>query len=93
MKKEDNSFGVASVILGIFSILSAYPPLHGIILGVIALIFGIKQQKLSPNKWGRRGKVLAIIGIVISVLFFIALFWLSQNPEILSQLSGGYANA
>jgi|SRR3989338_2972067 len=83
---EDNSFGVASVILGIFSIMFSSPPLYGIILGIISLVFANKQQKRKANRWGKNGKVLAIIGIILSVVFSILFLWLLQNPEIQLQL-------
>jgi hypothetical protein len=83
MKKEDNSFGVAAVILGIFSIMFA--SLNGIILGIIALIFANKQQKLFPNHWGKYGKVLSIIGIILSLIVMVILI---TKPEILAL--GGY---
>lgn len=85
MKKEDNSFGVASIILGILSIVFA--SINGIIFGIIALVFASKQQKRAPNAWGRRGKVLAIIGIVLSLILTVILL---TNPGLLQQLGGQY---
>jgi len=86
MKKEDNSFGVAAVILGILSIMFA--SINGIILGVIALIFAKKQQKRSPNSWGKNGKILSIIGIILSIIIMIVII---TKPEILAL--GGYSAA
>ena len=65
----DNSFGVASVILGIFSIVFA--SVNGIILAVIALIFANKQQMRNANAWGKNGKTLAIIGIILSIVVIV----------------------
>jgi len=90
-KTDNNSFGVASVILGIFSVLFAYPPLYGLILGVTALVFAKKQRNRAANSWSKAGKILSIIGIILSVLLFIALLWITQNPELMGQL-GGYGN-
>lgn len=81
----DNSFGIASVILGILSI--TLVSLNGIILGVIALIFSNKQDKIHPNKWSRSGKILSIIGIALSVLIIvIALIIAKVYPELFANL-------
>ncbi len=82
---NDNSFGVAGVILGILSIV--FSSITGVILGVIGLIFSIKQDKIAKNKWAKSGKVLNIIGIIIGIVFFIyALNSILNNPDFLSQL-------
>lgn len=94
MKKEimehkhphENSFGTASVILSIFSILFSSPPIYGVILGIVALIFSSKQSKVEKNKWSKWGKALAIIGIILSVIFFALFTWLARNPQWLNQL-------
>ncbi len=73
MKKEDvkdNSFGTASVVLGIFSIIFASIP--GAILGLLAVIFASKQKKIQNNKWVKAGFILGLAGIILSaVLIFI----------------------
>ena len=66
---EDNSFGIASVILGILSILFA--SINGLILGIVSLIFANKQIYKHSNKWGKNGKILAIIGIILSIIAII----------------------
>jgi protein-S-isoprenylcysteine O-methyltransferase Ste14 len=88
MKKgDDNSFGVASVVLGILSIVFSSPPLNGLILGILGFIFAKKQQNRNPNIWSRRGKILSIIGMILSVVFLIFLAWIAKNPEYLDQLA------
>ena len=90
MKKEesqmnDNSFGVAGVILGILSIV--FSSITGVILGIIGLVFSMKQNKIMKNKWARAGTILNIIGIIIGIVFFVyALNSLLNNPDFLSQL-------
>ncbi len=94
MKKEenkvssssDNSFGTASVILGIFSILFSSPPIYGVILGIISLVFANKQIRKHRNSWSKAGKILAIIGIIVSLLFFLFLIWAQYNPELYAQI-------
>lgn len=91
MKKEDNSYGVASAILGIFSIMFSYPPLYGVILGIISFVFAKKQEKFHKNGWSKAGKILSVIGIILSILVFIFLLWLAQHPELLPALGDAYA--
>ena len=77
----DNSFGIASVVVGIFSIVFA--SINGLILGIIALVFANKQQKKHYTKWGKNGKILAIIGIILSVIVIIITIVLSKNLGVL----------
>lgn len=79
MKKEDNSSGVASVILGLVSLsfaLSILPSifsLSGLFLGVIGLVFGMKQRKAFPSKWSTWGIALSILGIAINTVLLVFL--------------------
>jgi len=78
-KEVDNSFGVASVILGILSIAMApgavlafvYGPFVGIVLGIIGIVFAQKQKRIKNNKWVKAGRTLSIIGLVLGALFAI----------------------
>jgi hypothetical protein len=92
MKKEaksvttkDNSFGIAAVVLGIAGILSGG---NGILYGIIALIFASKQQNKYPNSWGKAGKILSIIAIILGIISIIlALQYFAQNPELATQFA------
>jgi len=81
MSKEgsDNSFGISSVNLGILSILFSIIPIFGLILGVIGIIFGILQRKKNKNNWALAGIIMAIIGIILSILLYIASFYILSN--------------
>ena len=73
-KKEErssngNSFGIASVILGILSIIFVLFVIISPVLGILGIIFAIKQKKINKNKWSTAGLVLSIIGLVLSILF------------------------
>jgi ABC-type methionine transport system permease subunit len=83
---KDNSFGIASVIFGILSIVFSSPPINGIVLGILGFIFAKKQHAKHPNVWSRRGKILSVIGILLSIVFLVFLVWLTNNPEYLPQL-------
>ena len=97
MKKEmddsrSNSFGVASVILGIQSVvLPLLSPLvlPALVFGIVGLKFSFTQQKISRNKWSKWGKILSIVGIILVILSVIAGAWISQNyPELINQARG-----
>jgi len=68
MKKgeTDNSFGIASVVLGIISVISLSVP--GVVFGIIGLIFGLKQKKINKNKWSKAGIIINIVGIVLGIV-------------------------
>ena len=82
----DNSFGVASVILGIMGIVS-YGPGIPIILGIIGWVFANKQKKIMKNKWVMAGKILSIISIILGIigiiLFSIAIY---NDPNFIKAL-------
>ena len=76
--KADNSCGVVSVVLGIIGIFLS--SLGGAILGLVGLVFGIKQKKYTPqNKWAIAGIILNIISIVLGILFFILALYFAFN--------------
>jgi len=83
--KHDNSFGVASVALGIVSLFS----LGGLILGIISFVFAKKQEKIHANKWSKAGKILGIIGIILGIILIILNIWQAKNPGLFSQLVEG----
>lgn len=92
MKKgEDNSSGVASVVLGILSVTSIilfpFGWLSSIFLGILGLIFGIIQSKSMKSKWSTAGIILSIIGIIFAIAVYFWMLSLANNPEVLSQLS------
>jgi protein-S-isoprenylcysteine O-methyltransferase Ste14 len=95
MKKEeigDNSFGTASVVIGIMSIFS--PSIFGVILGIVSLVFAKKQIKKGKNKWSKAGKILGIIGIVLGIIWLLIFITsLLNNPEIFSQIGNLQPNA
>ena len=64
-----NGFGIASLILGILSILtSILVPLIAVITGILGIIFSVKQKNESPNGLATAGLVTSIIGLVIGFI-------------------------
>jgi hypothetical protein len=88
--QADNSCGVTSAIMGILSVtLPLLSPviLPSIVFAIIGIVFASKQNKISKNKWSKRGKILSIIGIIIVILGVALNYWIATNhPELLAQL-------
>jgi len=91
---SDNSFGLASAILGIMSIIFATSDsVGGIILAIIALVFANKQNSVSETKWSRYGKILGVLGLILNIILLItAIIFIVQNYDKISQI-GGILNA
>jgi len=76
-----NSSGIASVVLGILSVLLAlgplllffYGPVLGLILGIIGLVFAIVQIRCCSNKWAKAGLILNILGLALNIASIILL--------------------
>jgi hypothetical protein len=71
---HSNGFGVASLVLGILSIILFWVPFLNIVLGILGIVFSIKQKRISSNGLATAGLVTSIIGLVFSTLVFI--IWL-----------------
>ncbi|MGV8169484.1 MAG: hypothetical protein ACP5N3_05495 [Candidatus Nanoarchaeia archaeon] len=65
---EDNGNGIASLVLGISSILI---PFLGIITGILAIIYSNKQKKIQPNGMATAGMVTGIVGLVFQAMFIL----------------------
>ncbi|MFA6073265.1 MAG: hypothetical protein WC758_04080 [Candidatus Woesearchaeota archaeon] len=73
-KKVNDDYAVASLILGISSIVL---PVIGIVTGILAILFANKQRKIESNSMATAGLITGIIGLVfqaIMLLVLIALF-------------------
>ena len=89
-KKGENVLGILAWSFGLASlILSITQPIAGILFGIVGLIMNSKQTKKGSNEWARAGKILSIIGIIVSIiatiLIVVAFGYLSANPELLAQ--------
>lgn len=68
-QKSISGFSIASLILSLLGFIPIIPSILALIFGIIA----IKKTKVDPNL-SENGKIVAIIGIVLSILGL--LFWL-----------------
>lgn len=68
--KPTSGFAIASLILGIFSILLGWVPFFGWILVILAIVFGILAL-INIDKGLNSGRGLAIAGLILGVIGFI----------------------
>ncbi len=72
-KKNGNGFAVAALVLGIVGVVFAFTPVagFGILLGILALIFGIISLVRKPAKSGIpiSGTVLGAVTLIIGMIF------------------------
>ena len=95
VKGGDNSYGVVAFVFGILSILLApcldvfifYGPLVGIILGILGIIFSLKQRKIGKNKWSKWALWLSIIGILLSAFILYSIIAFLTSQEVTNKLS------
>jgi hypothetical protein len=88
--KDKNNYGVWSLIIGFFSVLTSPAPVVGIILGIVGFFLASAQEKRDRNSWSKAGKILSIFGIIFSIAIFLIAIWLSKNPELLAQYGSTY---
>ena len=72
VKEVDNSFGVVSFIFGVLSVLSILTFtgfIAGLVLGVLALIFGLIQRSRMKTGWANWGIAFGLIGLVLNLWF------------------------
>jgi hypothetical protein len=84
---RENSFGLMSVTLGIISIVLTNLP--GLILGIVALVFAFKQEKISINNWSKAGKILSIIGIILTIIAIALNMYFFYNSENFQAIING----
>lgn len=84
MEKQKLPNGIAVLILGIASILSCCFYGIGLVLSIIALVLAKKDTALynqNPDGYSnygqiKTGKILAIIGLVINLIYLLFTIWL-----------------
>lgn len=69
LKKKGNGYGVASLVLGIIGLITAWLP-FSFIIDILAIIFGAK----SNDGNGTAGKVMGIIGLILNGLLTLIIF-------------------
>jgi Na+-driven multidrug efflux pump len=97
MKKAGASeLGLFATVLGVLSIaipVAGFPfgiflgSITGIILGILALVFGAKAGRQEKTAWSKAAMVTGIIGIIISILLLLwAVAFLAALAQKLAEL-------
>ncbi|HET9600718.1 MAG TPA: DUF4190 domain-containing protein [Acidimicrobiales bacterium] len=69
--RSTSGLSIASMVLGICSIVLWWFFGLGIVLGILAVVFGVKERRRAPNGLATAGLVTGIIGLSLSVLFVV----------------------
>ncbi|MBV9013093.1 MAG: DUF4190 domain-containing protein [Pseudonocardiales bacterium] len=81
-----NGFGVAALVLGLLALLVSWTVIGGIILGALALIFGLlgqaraKRGEATNGGMSIAGVVLGIIGLLIAIGLIVLGVSLLNSP-------------
>jgi hypothetical protein len=71
--KSKSSAGVASLVLGIISIITDLFWYITLPTGILAIIFGKKSIKAYGSKLGKAGLILGIIGLSLFAFIYISM--------------------
>ena len=94
-KKEEMGEGHHAGLLGwsfsLIGLISAIIPYLGLVLPIVGTILSVRQSKLNRTEWSRVGKILGIVGIIISIVVTVVYTYLIINAAqlLLQQNLGG----
>lgn len=71
--QNKSSMGVASLVLGIISIVTALFWYMVIPTGILAIVFGAKSVKKVGSKMGKAGLITGIVGLALWAFIYISL--------------------
>ena len=81
--EQQKGWGIASMILGILSLLFVWAPYFGVPFAVLAIIFNAQQKKHGATGAGTAGLVTGIIGLALGIIMLIlALVFISAAGGI-----------
>ena len=72
-EKNKNVMHIASLVLGIISIVTCWFWYITLPAGILAIIFGVKSAKKTGSKLGKAGMITGIIGLALFSLSYIGL--------------------
>ena len=78
MEQKSNGTAVASLVLGIISVvciflwLTIWGTYIGLAAGIVGLVLGVKARKEGTSGLATAGFVLAIIGLVLNAILFFS---------------------
>jgi hypothetical protein len=68
---KTKSWGIASFVLSILSLILCFAPYFGLPLAILAIVFYAKQRSKEPTGLATAGLVIGIIGIVVNVIMLL----------------------
>lgn len=74
--KRKSGMPVASLVLGIISIVTALFWYITLPTGILAIVFGAKSIKRLGSKLGKAGMILGIIGVSLFAFIYIGLVFI-----------------
>ena len=72
-EKNKNVMHIASLVLGIISIVTCWFWYITLPAGVLAIIFGVKSAQKTGSKLGKAGMITGIIGLALFSFSYIGL--------------------
>lgn len=93
-KKNNNTMAIASLVLGIMSVLFCCCGGFGIILGAIGIVLAVLSRGREPMETSAKAGIgLSIGGIVLGIIVLVMALAIVGNSELRSDLyQGGYGN-
>lgn len=73
VEKNKSGMAIASLVLGIISILFCWFWYITLPSGILAIIFGVKTIKKLGSKMGKAGLITGIIGLALFIFIYISL--------------------
>lgn len=70
-KEKKTGYGIASMILGILSIILCWVPFLGVSNGILAIVFFAMQKKRGTTGMSVAGLVTGIIGLIVSTIYML----------------------
>ena len=71
--KKKSSMHIASLVLGIISIVTALFWYITIPTGILAIVFGVKSSRRTGSKIGKAGMITGIVGLALFAFFYIGM--------------------
>lgn len=80
--KNKSSMGIASLVLGIISVLTALFWYITVPTGILAIIFGAKSAKKTGSRLGKAGLINGIVGLALWAFIYISLILLMMLASL-----------
>lgn len=75
-EKNKNVMHIASLVLGIVSIVTSFFWYIALPTGILAIIFGAKSARKTGSKIGKAGLITGIIGVALFAFLYISMIFI-----------------